>query len=487
MSSVGRERERQVLSDAARTKRAALVAIYGRRRVGKTHLVRDCLESSPGGYFEAVGQHASPKVVQLDNFRRQLEAVFFHHSLPALRDWRQALNLLGDAVVAAAEATPTKPVVVFFDELPWMCTHRSGLLPAIDHLWNTRLSKVPNLVWVLCGSAASFMLDHLINAKGGLHNRITHRIRLEPFHLGEARELLTSRGLKRGMMQTLELYMALGGVPQYLLQVPRGLSASQAIGEVCFGPSGYLSDEFDRLFSSLFDESRQHIQLVRTAARTRKGATRDELMRGAGMESGGRLSRQLGELEAAGFLARLVPYGKKSREATYRLIDEYTLFYLKWIDGLPPATLRARGSKYWLAKAGSPSYRAWAGYAFEGICLKHSAEIEAALGIDGMANEVGTWHYRPSRGSSDSGAQVDMLIDRPDGVINLCEVKYAAEEFRLTKSYAKDLANKVDVFKERTGTKKEVVVTLITTHGLRPGLWNDEVIDNVVTADALMR
>jgi hypothetical protein len=325
------------------------------------------------------------------------------------------------------------------------------------------------------------MLDHLVNAKGGLHNRLTHRVRLEPFRLGEARELLASRGLRRGVMQTLELYMAFGGVPQYLLQVPRGASASQAIGEVCFGPSGYLSDEFDRLFASLFDESREHAKLVRTAARTHSGATRDELATGAGMASGGRLSRQLQELEAAGFLARFVPYGKKARDATYRLIDEYSLFYLKWIDGVPRSTLHARGGKYWQSKANSPGFRAWAGYAFEGICLKHSAEIEAALGIDGMANEVSTWHYRPGRGSSDSGAQIDLLIDRPDGVINLCEVKYASEEFRLTKSYAKEL-----VFKERTKTKKEVVVTLITTHGLAPGLWNDEVIENVVTADALM-
>jgi len=484
--SVGRVRERAVLSDAADTKRAALVALYGRRRVGKTHLVRTHLGHLAGTYFEAVGEHAAPKTVQLDGFRRQLEATFFPQGLPTLRDWRQALRLLGDGVEATAKRAGNRPIVVFFDELPWMSTHRSGLLPAIDHLWNARLSKVPNLVWVLCGSAASFMLDHLINAKGGLHNRVTHRIRLDPFRLGEARELLASRGLRRGVMQTLELYMALGGVPQYLLQVPRGASAPQAIGEICFGPSGYLTDEFDRLFASLFDESKEHIALVRAAARTRGGATRGELMRSAKIASGGRLSRRLDELEAASFLARYVPYGKKSREATYRLIDEFSLFHLKWIDGMSRSSLNTRGGKYWLAKANTPGYRSWAGYAFEGVCLEHSAQIEAALGIDGMANEVGTWHYRPKPGSRDSGAQIDLLFDRPDGVINVCEIKYAQEEFRLTKSYAKELVNKVDVFKHRTKTKKEVVLTLVTTYGLRPGLWNDEVIENVVTADALM-
>lgn len=485
-TTIGRVPERAVLSSAAQVDRAALVAIYGRRRVGKTHLVRAHLGPLAGTYFEVIGQHAAAKTIQLDSFRQQLEATFFHHRLPPLRDWREALALLGDAVMAAATRAPTKPIVVFFDELPWMATHRSGLLPAIDHLWNSRLSTVPNLVWVLCGSAASFMLDRLINAKGGLHNRLTHRIRLEPFRLCEASALLASRGLRCGTRQTIELYMALGGVAHYLHQVPRGTSASQAVGQLCFGPAGYLTDEFPRLFSALFDDSGEHERLVRAAASKRGGVTRDELIATARVASGGRLTRRLDELEAAGFLARFVPYGKRSRDTSYRLIDEYSLYYLRWIDTAPRSTFGARGPNYWVSQANSPAYRAWAGYAFEGICLKHAAEIEVALGIAAMPNEVGTWRFAPPKGSSYPGAQVDLLFDRPDGVINLCELKFAAENFKLTKAYAKALVTKCEIFKERTKTKKDVVITLVTTHGLAPGLWNDEVIDSVVTADALI-
>lgn len=487
MTMVGRAEEREVLSSAARTDSAALVAIYGRRRVGKTHLVRAHLEPMAGTYFEAVGQHAAPREVQLANFREQLESTFLRHRLPELRSWRDALSLLGDLVIEAAKRKPHDPVVVFFDELPWMATHRSGLLPAIDYLWNVRLSKVPNLVWVLCGSAASFMLDRLINAKGGLHNRITHRIRLEPFRLREVRDLLASRGLRRGGMQTLELYMALGGVPYYLLQVPRGASASQAIGRLCFGRSGQLSDEFGRLFSSLFDESGEHNKLVRAAAKRRGGVPRDELISSAGLNSGGRVTRRLDELEAAGFLARFAPYGKTKRDTSYRLIDEYSLFYLRWIEPAPTSSFGVRGTKYWISKSSTPAFRAWAGYAFEGICLKHAEEIQKALGIDGMANEVGTWRYVPRKGARDqTSAQVDLLFDRPDGIINLCELKYAADEFVLTKAYAKELVTKADVFRTRMQTKKQVVITLVTTHGLKPGLWNDEVIDSVVTAENLI-
>ena len=487
--AVGRNRERLLLAQAAQLDRAALVAIYGRRRVGKTHLVRAHFGNSNSNsrYFEVIGEHEAPKAIQLDNFRQQLEATYFHHRLPPLSSWRQALSLLGDAVIRAAADNPRKPVVVFFDELPWMATHRSGLLPAIDHLWNARLSKVNNLVWILCGSAATFMLDRLINARGGLHNRITHRIRLEPFRLTEVQQLLALRRLKRGTMQTLQLYMALGGVAHYLLQVPRGLSATQAIGRLCFDSAGAMRDEFGRLFASLFDNSQEHEKLVRAAAMKRGGMLRDELIAAAGLPSGGRLSSRLDELEAAGFLARFVPYGRKTRDTSYRLIDEYTLFYLSWIATAPKSSFGAEGIKYWLARAATPAYRAWSGYAFEGICLKHSAEIERALGIDNMPNGIGSWRYRPKKGRAhEVGAQVDLLFDRPDGVINLCEIKYAEKSFVLTKAYAKKLVSRAEAFKQRTKTKKNVVTTLITTHGLKPGLWNDEVIDSVVTASDLM-
>ncbi len=487
LTLVGRTAERAVLSEAARTDRASLVAVYGRRRVGKTHLVRAHLEPMASTFFEVIGQHQAPKEVQLANFKEQLEAVLFRHRLPELRSWREALSLLGDGVTEAAKRARGRPVVVFFDELPWMATHRSGLLPAIDHLWNARLSRVPNLAWILCGSAASFMLDRLVNAKGGLHNRITHRIRLEPLRLAEARDLLASRGLRRGTMQTLDLYMAFGGVPYYLLQVPRGSSASQAIGKLCFGRGGQLSDEFGRLFSSLFDDSGEHEKLVRACARKRSGMRRDELISAAGLKSGGRATRRLEELEAAGFLARFVPWGRKARDTSYRLIDEFSLFHLTWIEPAPPSGFGARGTKDWLSKATTPSYRAWAGYSFEGLCLEHVSEIEAALGIDETASEVGTWRYVPPRGvDAAAGAQVDLLIDRSDGIIHLCELKYAADEFVLTKAYAKQLVTKAEIFKARTKTRKDVVLTLVTTHGLKPGLWNDEVVHSVVTAEALM-
>lgn len=482
---VGRHAERQLLSEAARTDQAALVAVYGRRRVGKTHLVRAHLEPLAGTYFEAIGQHAAPRSVQLANFREQLERTFGRR-LPELRTWREALSVLGDAVIEVAQRDPRRPVVLFFDELPWLATHRSGLLPAIDYLWNARFSRLPNLTWVLCGSAASFMLDRLINARGGLHNRITHRLRLEPFRLGEVRELLKSRGVRRGISHTLELYMALGGVPYYVHLVRSGASAHQAIGELCFTRAGQLRDEFGRLFASLFEESGEHERLVRAAAKQRGGVTRDALLASAGLSSGGRQSRRLDELEAAGFLARYVPWGRSRRDSVYRLVDEYCLFYLHWIESAPASALPDRGAKYWLAKMATPAFRAWAGYAFEGICLKHTAEIQAALGIDSMANEIGTWSYRPPRGARDiQGAQVDLLFDRPDGVVNLCELKYAAEDFVLTKSYAKELVTKAEIFKQRSKTKKDVVITLVTTHGLKPGLWNDEVVDSVVTAQDL--
>ena len=484
----GRTREKKLLDRALRNDHAALVAVYGRRRVGKTHLIREYLRPRADTYFEAIGTHKAGRTVQLTNFQEKLEEVFFSgRRIPSLATWRDAMRLLGDEVVRRAASHPRKPIVLFFDELPWMATHRAGLLPAIDYEWNSRLSQVSNLVWVMCGSAASFMLDRLINAKGGLHNRITHRIRLEPFRLREVQEFLSSRRTRRTQSQALELYMALGGVPHYLGLVPRGMSAAQAIGELCFDRSGPLSDEFDRLFASLFDQADGHERIVRAVAERREGVLRDELIAETALSSGGALNRRLSELEAAGFLGRFIPYGKRSKQSSWRLIDEFSLFHLKWMERAPKGALGGGGANYWSAKARSPRARAWAGYAFENICLKHTEELQHALAITGIPSEIGTWRYIPPRKSTERGAQIDLLFDREDGVINLCEIKYAENKFTLSKSYAKELENKINVFRAKTGTKKQILVTLLTTHGLKPSLWAEDLIDQVITADALFR
>ena len=483
---VGRTREQQILQSCLDSQSSELIAVYGRRRVGKTFLIREFFKDSVDHFFMVTGEKDASLATQLFHFRKELEKVFYGGSpLPALRSWREAFRLLGDAIAATQAKYPATPIVIFFDELPWLATRRSGLIQAIDRGWNTQLSTLPRVHLILCGSAASWMLDNLIHAKGGLHNRVTTRIHLQPFKLKDTRKFLASRGIRFNHHQCLEIYMALGGVPHYLQQVKKGHSALQNIARIAFDPSGILHDEFKRLFASLFANSEGHEQIVRAIAKKRIGILRDELIKETSFSSGGAIAKRLRELEEAGFIASLTPIGYKTKYTSYRIIDEYVNFYLSWIERAPRGTDFERREKYWLQKAQTPSYRAWTGYAFEGICLKHETQIAAALGLENIALDVGPWRYVPKKGSKDRGAQIDLLFDRDDGIITLCEMKYWQGKFTTTKSYARHLKNTMQVFEQRTQTQKEVSWALVTTHGLIPNTWSDDLFDNVVTAEAL--
>ena len=484
---IGREREKKLLAALWASPDPEFAAIYGRRRVGKTHLIQEYFSPKAAAYFSVTGQKDASLNLQLFHFQKEIARVFYQGApLPRLASWDQAFELLCDAIDNWTEKNPGQRVVVFLDELPWMATRGSRLIQTIDHYWNTRLARNPHLRLIVCGSAASWMLDHLVHAKGGLHNRITRRILLEPFTLQESQVYLSSRGIRMKSAQILELYMTMGGIPYYLKQVQRGLSVAQNIASLCFDRSGMLYDEYNRLFASLYADGDVHEAIIRALAKKQNGILRNELIAATGLSTGGRLGRRVRELEEAGFITSLTPYGNRTKHTAYRLIDEYVWFYLKWMETAPRGVLAKGGADYWITRSQTSGYRAWAGYAFEGICLKHASQIRRALGIEGVATQVGTWRYVPPRhDQKQKGAQVDLLFDRADGVINLCEIKHSTDLFTIGKEYSRELKEKIAVFEERTKTKKDIHLTLVTPHGLRANAWSKDLIDSVVTVDAL--
>jgi hypothetical protein len=369
-----------------------------------------------------------------------------------------------------------------FDEVPWLASRRSGFLPAFEHFWNTWGSRQRQLVVVLCGSAASWMLENIVRQRGGLHNRVTRRVRVEPFSLADAEELLHARGVELGRYQTTELYMALGGVPHYLAQVRAGESAAQNIDRLCFSRDGLLRTEFNHLYASLFEQSERHEAVVRALAARRRGMTRQALLAAAKLGSGGAATKVLDELEESGFLLQMPRLGRVKREAVYWLADEYSLFYLTWIARHRSSVSAETG--VWLRKQGTPAWRAWSGLAFEATCLKHVAAIKAALGIAAVETVEGSWEHRPDETHRD-GAQLDLVIDRADRSMNLCEMKFSEGEFTVDKAYARELARKRDVFRETTGTTKALFLTLVTTYGLRDNEPARGLVARSVTLDAL--
>lgn len=454
---IGRDAEKKILKELLASGEAELIALYGRRRVGKTFLVRNFYRDQL--VFEFTGVHEATLPEQLLNFSRALQEAMGSAIPPATpSSWMQAFIFLEDFL----KTRPGRqPIVVLFDEFPWIHTPKSGFLSAFGHWWNTRASRQPRLKVVICGSAASWMIQNVIRNKGGLHNRVSRSIRLLPFSLKETEAYLASRRVRLDRYQLLQLYMAMGGIPQYLKQVGRGESAGQVIDKLCFEKNGLLKAEFTSLYRSLFTNAGQHEAIVRALAKKAKGMTRAEVIEACGFTTGGGTTRLFDELEESGFITQYIPFQKTSRDSLYKLSDEYSIFYLRFIEHA-----RATGAGTWHRIAAGQSYRSWSGFAFEAVCQKHVPQIKQALGIAGVYTEASGWRYAKK---GETGAQVDLLLDRQDHCINLCEMKFSADAtgFMIDKKYAAELDAKLAVFREQTKTRKTIFPTLITTYGIK--------------------
>ncbi|HCS22095.1 MAG TPA: ATPase [Bacteroidetes bacterium] len=469
---IGRTEEMAVLKSAMASKEAELIAIYGRRRIGKTYLIRNYYEDRIA--FELTGMNNGSLKAQLLQFSKALQKAS-NAPLPLAppKSWVEAFTALE---LMLSSLSKKKKWVVFFDEFPWLNGRKSGFLEAFDHFWNTWASRQSHLVVVICGSAASWMIENIVNAKGGLHNRITRSIRLLPFSLSETKAYLQSRSVHLDHYQFLQLYMALGGVPHYLRNVERGQSATQALNKLCFTKAGTLQGEFNNLYQSLFENADNHIKTVRALSQKAKGLTRQQIIDVCGFSSGGGTTDMLNELEQSGFIQSDTPYGKTSREAIYRLTDEFSLFYLRFMDGV-----KITGDDMWSRLSTMNACKIWCGMSFEAICLKHISQIKKALGVSGVHSEESPWRYSATK--SASGAQIDLLIDRSDRTINICEMKFYTGEFTIDKAYAAELDRKLKVFREQTKTRKALFLTFITTYGVKKNEYADRLVHNSLTMD----
>lgn len=478
MSLFGREKETALLETVLNSKEAEFLAIYGRRRVGKTYLIRQYF-GQKGLYIEASGAKGMPMKKQLENFMKVVSKTFFNGVLLATpSSWDEAFDILTREI---EKIPPTGKIIIFMDELPWLATKRSGLLESIDHYWNLYWSKLPHLVLVVCGSAASWMLEKLIYAKGGLHKRITRKILLEPFKLKETEQFLKKRGIRLNHKQILDIYMAIGGIPFYLKGIEKGLSAAQNIDRLCFEKNGLLYNEFRNLFESLFDQAGINLKIVKEIVKGGNQISREDLIKKTGISSGGTLNKRLSELEAAGFIQHFIPYEKTKRGHFYRVIDEFSLFHLKWIEPFLTSFQSEQG--YWQSMVKSPEVSSWAGLAYETICFKHISQIRKALGLDKIGCKIGSWQYLSKKGSDSDGVQIDLLFDRQDGTITICEIKYSGQPFVIDKGYAKILMKKLDIFEKHQKTSKQIFLALITTAPLKASLWSEELVHNQVTLE----
>lgn len=478
---IGRVEELAILEKLLLSPDPEFIAVYGRRRVGKTHLIREFFGDKI--CFEITGMYNVSLTDQLTNFSRALgKAAGMVIQPQRPRSWAEAFLQLEQFLQSRREKDKTGKLVVFLDELPWLNTPRSKFISAFEHFWNTYGSRQKNLILVVCGSAASWMIQNIVRSKGALHNRLTRQMRLLPFTLAETEEFLLKRNIKLTRFQIIELYMVMGGVPFYLMQAEQGLSAAQIIDNVCFTPTGLLRNEYEKLYSSLFENSEVHLKIVSLLVQKQSGLSRNELLAATKLNTGGTLSRVLEELEESGFIESRIPFGKKVNDSLYRIADEFTLFYFAWIKNLGK---KSPGSGYWMSRQSDPKRLAWAGYSFENICLKHVQQIKVALGITKVETSDSPWRYQAKPKSPYPGAQIDLLIDRRDATINICEMKFSQSDFSIDSDYAKDLRRKTEVFRSVTGTKKNIFITMITTYGIINNPYAKELVANSLTIDNL--
>jgi len=469
MVIIGRKKETGILTKKLASARSEFIALYGRRRVGKTYLVRNFFEGRFTFWLTGLAQATLEQ--QLNNFNVAIREQDPKGRVKEAVNWMEAFQQIRRVI----EKSKQKKKIIFIDELPWFDTPHSGFIPALEHFWNSWASARKDVLLIVCGSAASWMINKLINNKGGLHNRVTQKIRIEPFTLKECSELLRYKKMALDHYQLIQLYMVLGGNPFYWEAVEKGLSASQNINKLCFDPNGLLSNEFNNLFKSLFAKAERHEAIVSALAKKNKGLTREEISKDSKLANGGGLTRLLNELEESGFIRRYVPFGGISRNSLYQLCDFFSLFHIKFIKGQ-----KAFDRNYWLKLIDSPKHRAWSGYAFEQVCLTHLPQIKKALGISGVETETSSWKRKKTK----DGAQIDLVIDRRDGIINVCEMKFSISSFNIDKKYDAELRNKTGAFKSETGTKKSVFLTMVTTFGLHPNLYSGNV-QNDIKMDAL--
>ncbi|MBQ9327288.1 MAG: ATP-binding protein [Solobacterium sp.] len=473
---VGRNEEIQRLNQCMNEERSQLVVVYGRRRVGKTYLINKYFNGCFD--FKLTGIYNARKEVQLQNFVTELNRQG-NTTLDCPKSWAEAFSHLRTYI---EELPEDEKHVIFFDEMPWLDTAKSEFLPSFEFFWNDYGCTVKNLVCIVCGSATAWMEKKIAQNKGGLFNRQTCSLFLKPFTLKETEEYLVSRGIVWSHYDISECYMILGGIPFYQSLLRSDLSLSGNIDNLFFRKRAELWDEFDHLYQTLFNNSELYIKTVEALSSKRGGLTRKEISEKTGIYNNSSLTEVLDGLAVCDFIRKEAFYGNHKRELRYQLSDYYTAFYFHFLKDK-----HGRDEHFWSHSYDNPARRAWTGLTFELLCKDHIRQIKQKLGISGVLSEEYTWSI-PSTSDNgiNKGAQIDLLIDRRDHVINLCEIKFVSNLFEIDKSYNEVLRNKIEAFSRISKAKKSLQLTIISPYGVKDGKYSNIVTNQVLLDDLFL-
>ena len=478
MAILGRKKEIDELKQLYSSDKAEFVAVYGRRRVGKTFLIDEALKGSIT--FRHAGLSPVDETGASNNSKQQLQHFYQSLQLQGMKkshcpkNWLEAFFMLEQFLQQRDDG---KRQVIFLDELPWMDTPKSGFITALESFWNTWACHRQNLMLIVCGSANSWMLDNLVNNHGGLYGRTTYEIKLMPFTLSECEAFYKSQGIQMSRYDIAQANMILGGIPYYMTYLAKGKSLAQNIDTLFFDSNAKLKNEFSRLFASVFTRPDDMIRIVRFLSSRRSGFTRDDIAQNTQLSNNGDFSKQLNALVASDFIEKYVPFGESKRKPHYKLIDPFCLFYLRFVEGQ-----KNIDPQFWMNNVDSAKINAWRGYAFEDLCFRHISQIKHALQIAGVTTTQSAWSLQGD--DKQVGAQIDLIISRKDNVVNLCEMKFYSEEFTISSDYHKTLVHRTNLLQQQVSRKTAVHSTLVTTYGLTYNAYSSDFM-NTITLDDL--
>ena len=450
-----------MLEGAFNSASSEFVAVYGRRRVGKTFLVKETFKNN--FTFHYAGIFDVPNKVQLKEFYLSLKRDGLEDE-PAPKDWFEAFHLLEKLI----EKSKKSRKVIFIDELPWMDRKNSRFLQALEHFWNGWATLRSDILLIICGSASSWIINHIFRQKGGLYNRVTRRIHLKQFSLSECEELSKAMRLPFSKNHIMETYMIIGGVPYYWTLFDPGKSMAANINSLFFRDDGELHNEFRYIYSSMFKSPEKCIKVMEALAGRKAGLTRDEIINKTGMKSNGQLSDILEDLAECGLIRKYCSLNKNVKDALYQLIDFYTLFYYRFLKSALNVD-----EDYWLRLQKTQEYSVWCGLAFEKVCLMHSYQIKKALGIRGVMANIFSWSVRTNQ--YHPGTQIDLLFDRADNIIDVCEIKYAPGGYNMTAASLRKLKEKISILSQYVSSQKFIEPVMITSNGMNRNKYSEEI------------
>ncbi|MDR0831873.1 MAG: ATP-binding protein [Bacillales bacterium] len=449
---IGRKREVKLLKTSFESNKSEFVIVYGRRRVGKTFLIKETFNDKMFFRFTGMkndeGKSNNDILLRfmLDNFCDKLNV----SNKTGINNWLNAFNLLKTKITNCKDKAKK---VIFIDELPWMDIEGSMLVSAIDDFWNDFCNYRNDILLIICGSSASWITKKIFTNRTGLHNRHTLKLYIEPFTLKETEDFLIAKGLNYSRYQVVETYMVLGGIPYYLDLFDKNMSLSQNIDNLLFSNTALLKNEYTDLFSSLFKDSTLYVKVIELLVKCKIGMDKNRIAKELGVGNNGYLGDVLETLENCSFVRKYYIYPNKQRNAIYQIIDNYVIFYLNYLKNKPLFI------EYYTKNYEKPQLNSWRGFAFERVCLLNIKSIIEYMRIGGIGYSVSAFNFQTS--------QIDLVLDRSDGIINLFEIKFSISPYMIDKEYHQKLLNKYSDFKENNKKKsKTIKLVFLTTFGL---------------------